>query len=592
MPYPNLPALPQPQSRPSRPPSRPGLFSALAGHFPAGYPAPTGMRRPGKPVAPPGEASSTVTLPPLAVVALNRMAFGPRPGDIAAFNALGGTDTARLTAYVDQQLSPTSISDTDCDNRIAAATYQTLNKTATQLFQDHHLADPPTWEQRIQPALETELATWMRAVYSKRQLLESMVHFWHNHFSMYAYEFLEGPMWVQVDRDVIRANALGNFRAMLGGIARSQSMLVYLDNFINFADSGVGYSNENFARECLELHCLGATVSYGNTPRNLVPTDGNGVPLGYCQEDVQDLARALTGWTFDIDYIPGQAGTTGQFVYRNDLHSTEAKILLGTQMASGRTAQVDGNQALDILVQHPACGKFIAKKLCRRLVGDFPPQSLVDSAAALFTSQWQAPDQLKQVVRHILLSNEFRTTWGEKIKRPFEIAVSALRASSAELRFYYQIPYPPDYNTWHVDMMDTSGLHYLYEMGNQILFGWHPPNGHPDIRGAWQASSPRVACWRLVNWLVETQQANGTWRLNVIGQTPSGVRSANEIVDFWIDRIYGRALSAFDRDQLVDFMASGHNADLDLPLDTDDATQDRLRSLVALMFMSPEFLWR
>jgi uncharacterized protein (DUF1800 family) len=568
--------------------SRRDLLTPLSGRLPPGYRAATGMRR----TRPPATRETTGGVPPLAVIALNRMGFGPRPGDLDAFNALGGSDTARLTAYVDQQLSPTGISDTDCNSRITASAYQTLGKTSLQLFQDHHLADPDDWEVRLQPALETELMTWTRAVYSKRQLFESMVHFWHNHFSVYAYEFVEGPMWVQFDRDVIRANALGNFRTFLEGVTKSQSMLLYLDNYSNFADGGVGYSNENFSRECLELHGLGAEVSYGNIPRGQVPTDSNGVPLGYCQDDVEDLARCLTGWTFDINWVWQQPGTTGNFVYRNDLHSTEAKIILGTAIAAGGTAAADGTAALNAIARHPATGRFLAKKLCRRFIGDFPPQSIVDSAAALFTAQWQAPDQIKQVMRHILLSNEFRTTWGEKIKRPFEVIVSALRASNASFRFYSQFPYPGDWSTWHVDMQDNSSLHWLFEKGNQVLFGWHPPNGHPDVRGAWQASSPRVACWRTLNWLVDQQDAGGAWRLNVLTQTPAGVRSANEIVDFWIPRIFGRTLSAFDREQFVDFMAAGHNPSFDLPLDTDEDTQTRLRSLVGLMFMSPEFLWR
>lgn len=568
------------------------LFPTTAEAFPSGYPLPKGLRQAGSVgrLAERSTSAPQIVMPSLAVVALNRMGFGPRTGDVAAFNALGANDTARLTAYVDQQLNPAAISDTDCNNRIAAAGYQTLNKTLTQLFTDHHVADPPNWEVRIQPVLETELVTWTRAVYSKRQLFESVAHFWHNHFSVYGYEFIEGPTFVHYDRDAIRANALGNFRTMLGAVTKSPVMLVYLDNFINFADGGVGYSNENFARECLELHCLGAEVSYGNTPRDQIPTDGNGVPLGYCEDDVKDMARSLTGWTFDIDWIGG--GNTGVFTYRNDLHSTEAKTVVGAHIAAGGTAATDGNAALDAVARHPATGRFIAKKLCRRFIGDFPPQSIVDSAAALFTSQWQAADQIRQVMRHILLSNEFRTTWGEKIKRPFEIAVSALRAAGAEWRFAYTFPYPDGWENWPLDMQDTSSLHWLFEQGNQVIFGWHPPNGHPDMRAAWQATSPRVAGWRLVNWLIDVENGSGVWRLNVIGQTPGNVRSANAIVDFWIDRILGRPMAAADREQLVDFMAAGHNPDFDLPLATDEETKDRLRSLIGLLFMTPDFLWR
>ncbi len=74
--------------------------------------------------------------------------------------------------------------------------------------------------------------------------------------------------------------------------------------------------------------------------------------------------------------------------------------------------------------------------------------------------------------------------------------------------------------------------------------------------------------------------------------TPVEVRSANEIVDFWSDRALGRPLPTLERDPLVSFMAQGHNPDFDLPLGTDEDTQERLRTLIALILMTPSFLWR
>jgi hypothetical protein len=228
----------------------------------------------------------------------------------------------------------------------------------------------------------------------------------------------------------------------------------------------------------------------------------------------------------------------------------------------------------------------VAKKLCRRLIGDFPPQSIVDSAAALFTAEWQAPDQIRQVVRHIVLSNVFRTTWGEKVKRPFEIAAATLRAGAADFPF----------TMYAADEDAVGAFHWLFEAGGQPLFAWHPPNGYPDVRGAWQSANPRVALWRLVSWLVDGDE-DGNDRFFDIAQATiaSPARSAYEIVDFWIPRIFCRTLSTSDRDELVDFMAAGHNPTFDLPIETNDwpdYTQDRLRSLVALLFMSPEFLRR
>ena len=571
--------------------SRRALFSSLAPppDF-AVYDGAGAMRRPGAGTRAP---ETPPIPPPLAVRVHTKAGFGPGPGDVEAFAALGADDDARLIAWVDQQLAPGSIADAACDAKLAVAGFTTLAKSLAQLFHDHHAIDPPDWYERIRPAIETDLATWIRAVHSKRQLFELLADFWHNHFNVYAWEFIEAPVWVHYDRDVIRAHALGNFRQLVQAVAQAPAMLVYLDNFTNFADGGTGYGNENFPRELIELHGMGAEASYGAIPREQVPGWPN--PVGYCQEDVEDMARALSGWSFDIDWISwlwDDGGNSGLFVYADQhpggggLHSTEAKILFGTSMPAGRSSSVDGAQALDLLAQHPATGRNVAKKLCRRLIGDFPPAAIVDSAAALFTAQWQAPDQIAQVVRHILLSNEFRSTWGEKIKRPFEIAASALRAAGSAFPFSMSAAYEDDNNTFH----------WLYEAGGQALFGWHPPNGHPDIRGAWQSANPRVALWRLVDWLIESDGAGADRYLDLVASTlATPARSAAEIVDLWIDRVFHRALPAADRQELVDFMAQGHNPAFALPLETNewpDYTQDRLRALVGVMFMSPEFLWR
>ena len=591
-----------PSPRPPRLFPRPtGVPPRAPAALPGGeYPLAAAMRRK-RPRLGPGPPDLPPVRPPLGVLVYTRAGFGPRGTELAAFDALGGTDAERLAAWVTQQLQPAAIADAECDAKLAAGAYATLGKTYSQLWQDHFLADND-WDERIQPATETELATWTRAVYSKRQLLESLVHFWHNHFNVYAYEFVEGPMWVHWDRDVIRAHALGNFRLMLEAVCKAPAMLVYLDNFVNFAEDQAGYSNENFARELLELHVLGAAASYGRIPRSQVPLDPQGRPLGYCEEDVQDVARALTGWTFDIDWESWRwgGGNSGQFVWVDSLHSTEAKRVLGVDLPAGRTAQVDGRHLLDIIAAHPATGRLLATKLCRRLVGDFPPPDLIDSAAALWTSLWQHPEQISQVIRHILVERpEFAATWGEKIKRPFEIAVSALRAMGTGVRFYQQVPAPPDWNDWHPDFQRTASLHWMFESAGQVVFGWHPPNGHPDLRGAWQCSTPRVALWRLVNWMIETDDAGNGRFAGIVPWTlatlPAGGRSANAVVDLWLWRVFHHGIPAADRAQLVEFMSQGFNPDLDLPLTTNDWPhywQDRVNSLVGLIFMSPEFLWR
>lgn len=545
-------------------------------------------------------AAGAAVAPPLATVLLNRAAFGPTPAEVAEFAALGANDDARLVAWVDQQLAPQAIADAACDARLAASGYTTLGKSLAQSWNDHFVPDDLPWEVRQQPATESELATWTRAVYSRRQLFESMVHFWHNHFNVYAYDSVEGATFGDYDRSAIRAHALGNFRAMVEAVTRSPAMLVYLDNHVNFAEDGFGYSNENYSRELMELHVLGAEASYGKVARAEIPLGPDGRPVGYCEADVQDMARALTGWTFDLDWISWAwgGGNSGQFVFVNALHSTEPKTLLGTAMPGGRTAQQDGQQALDLICSHPACGRFLARKLLRRFVCDFPDLTCPDllaSTAALWTSLWQDPAQIRKVVRHVLLAPEFRSTWGEKIKRPFEIAVSAMRAGGIEFRFFQQIPHPDDWSTWHADFQDTASLHWMFEGAGQELFAWHPPNGHPDVRGAWQAANPRVTMWNVVNWLTELQDANGAWRLDALAQTPPEARSAEQLVDFWLPRLLQREIDPALRAELVEFVAQGFNPTFDLPLDTNDWPhywQDRVRALVGLVFMTPEFLWR
>ena len=514
----------------------------------------------------PRHAGKSLPAPPdLAVLVLTRLGYGPRPSDIQDFNNLGSTDLERLTAWVDQQLDPQSINDSDCDNRLAAAGFTTLDKSLAQLWQDH-VASEPEWYVRIQPMLEIERATFLRAIHSKRQLLEVLTDFWHNHFNVYGWDYWVSPIWVHWDRDVIRANAFGNFRQMLQGVATSPEMLYYLDNY---SSSNAG-PNENFARELFELHALGAESYLGVMSQWDVPTDGNDVPIGYVDEDVFEATRCFTGWSIDFD--------TGQFEYRDDWHDRFQKHVLGIHISSDQPPMQDGNDVLEALANHPGTGRHIAGKLCRRLISDEPPQSVVDEAADVFTGAVDAPDQLAQVLRTIVLSDAFRTTWGEKIKRPFEIAVSAMRGINAEY-------------SWAIEEDGGDSFFWMYDQCSQPLFSWRSPDGYPDLREDWKSATPRVGSWRLVAWLVD-EEIDDVYIADVVAQTPPGIRSANALADHWIERLLGRPMPESERIEIVEFMAQGYNADLDLPLDQDGGTQERLRAMVGLICMSPSFLWR
>jgi hypothetical protein len=501
-------------------------------------------------------------LPPLAVIVLNRAAFGPRPGDFNRFAQLGASDDARLQAYVNEQLNPGAIDDSACENRIAAQGYATLGKSLTQLWTDHVRTEGLGWEERIRPFTEIERATWLRAVYSQRQLVEVLADFWHNHFNIYGRDYWTAPVWVHYDRDVIRSNLLGNFRTFLGAVAKSAAMLYYLDNTTNTSAG----PNENFARELFELHTLGAENYLGVVQdRNDVPVDEEGRPVGYIDKDVYQATECFTGWTVNWD--------TGQFFFQENDHSRYEKIVLNTSIGDF-LGQQDGEIVLDLLANHPGTARHIARKLCRRLISDEPPESVVQAAADVFYAQRNAPDQLKQVVRTILLSEEFRTTWGWKVKRPFEYAASVLRGCNGDLEL-------SDAFFWNNGRM------------GQPLFQWHPPDGYPDHREAWTSTMPMLQRWKHCNWLIDWRYDDGPnvddFRLPVEREMPGDRRTPNQIVDYWSQRLLGRALPPEERGPMVAFMAQGRNPDFDLP---PEDIQERTRYMVALLMMAPSFLWR
>jgi uncharacterized protein (DUF1800 family) len=316
---------------------------------------------------------------------------------------------------------------------------------------------------------------------------------------------------------------------------------------------------------------LGAENYLGVRRQSDVSLDGMGRPIGYVDDDVFEATRCFTGWSFDFD--------TGLFDYRSDWHDRFQKTVLGTYMPPNQAGLADGRDVLDALAYHPGTARHICRKLCRRLISDDPPQTVVDRAAAVFESAKNDPDQLRQVVRTILLSDEFRTTWGQKIKRPFEVVVSAMRAAGANFSF-------------RLDDPESDDLLWLYDQAGQPLFSWRAPNGYSDIKEDWQSAMPRIQLWRLCNWLVDVENRFDVHLMDVVGRTPGWARTANQLADYWINRILARSMPAADRGRIVDFMAQGFNPDFDLPLDSDRATQERLRAMVALILMSPSFLWR
>lgn len=281
------------------------------------------------------QASALAVVPP-DIHVLNRLTFGPRPADVERIHQMG------ISGWIEWQLDPEAIEDPISDRIFTDAPVLLMNYNDASRFQVQN-------EYRVGYILAwTRMA---RAVYSERQLFERVVEFWTDHFNIPMEDFAVEKLID--DREVVRNHALGRFREMLIASAQSRAMLYYLNN----DSSTKEHPNENYAREVMELHTLGV--------------DG-----GYTEQDVKELARILTGWTV--------RESRDGFYFDADAHDMGEKTFLGRTFAAGRGIE-EGLEALDMLVRHPNTAVFIATKLCRRFVSDFPPESLVTSTAQVFT---------------------------------------------------------------------------------------------------------------------------------------------------------------------------------------------------------------
>lgn len=556
------------------------------------------------------------TTPPLGVIVLNRLAFGARPGEIDAFNALPGNDLQKLTSWIDAQLSPNPDPAQDPDyynRRTTQHNLFTLGKSLTQLWTDHW-KNPNDANPRWRPTKDVVIDTILRAIYSKWQLREVLADFWHNHFNIYAYEGYQEALWPDWNANVIRKNLFGNFRTFIEDVSKHPAMLYYLDNFINTRAG----PNENWARELCELHTMGAENYFGPIQHSQVPKlpDPDPRAAGYCDLDVYSAAAlCFTGWGVD----DSGDNSTGLFEYTDTQHDNlSTKNFLNIFIQPNQEPMDDGLIVLDILAgrpaarvrtdgllerqrppigPHPGLARYICRKLARRLISDQPPQALVDAAAQVFISQYQAADQLKQVVRTILLWTSpgdslplFATTWAQKIKRPFEVTISMMRAVNADFRLQEFVGAGNNNGTpvpahWE----ERDEFFWNYEPMGQPIFEWHPPNGYPDIKEAWKSTTSMLVRWKFANWLAEAGTDNKKTFIQVNYEGQSQGNTASSIADYWINRILGRPLRAEDRVEIVRFMQGSYGANSALP--PDEITK-RLKYMVALILSSPDFNFR
>ncbi len=578
--------------------------------------------------------TSSVTELEKAAHALNRLGYGPRPGEIERV-AAGGVE-----AWMRAQLAPAALPDPVADAELAkldrlrlpsselVAAYQREIRERQRLQRDRaaaadsgagaeamgetmagtpagaaspELAEPPPMPPRgadsadrllVAEALgELQHAKLARAVLSERQLEQVLVDFWFNHFNVDARKQQVRATVVGHEQDVIRPHVFGNFRELLGATAKSGAMLVYLDNFRSSREQAVGPVERRIAeRVKTETLGLDAADAAATTPsrrglnenygRELLELHTLGVDGGYTQKDVQEVARAFTGWTIDPQ--------SGEFRFRRQWHDNAAKTVLGTTLPAGG-GQADGEKVLDLLATHPATARHLAFKLCQRFVNDSPPEALVARVADAFL---QNDGDLRATYEAIFFSPEFFAAENlrAKTKSPFEFLASSLRASGADL---------VEVTGWRgraplraIEAGATLGrggdriarlprktaLLHLVEMG-QSPYAWGPPTGFPEDSSTWVSAGALVSRLNFALALTGGQVADA--RLDprrLLADAPTDRPDA--LVDHLARDLFGAPPSDNTRRVLLAEAAPSREGETAVP---------DVPKLLALMLGSPEF---
>lgn len=370
---------------------------------------------------------------------LTRVTYGVRPGDLPTLTRLG------RARWIDTQLGPPPAG---VDGRLAA--WPTLTLRPGELkerypYRPAGLNDGDREARRVAggrpdsqrtPLTERAAARITRAVHSEAQIEERLAAFWLDHFNVYPRK-TPAMAWLLGDFEdhAIRPHLFGRFRTLLGAVAHSPAMLVYLDNeksAVSDGDPRHPGINENYARELLELHTLGV--------------DG-----GYTQADVEGVARILTGWGVAMEARDGREA--GSFLFRPRWHDPGPKEVLGVHFAPA--GEAEGEALLDLLAAHPVTVRRLSARLCRAFVGS-PSAAMVDRVSA----RWTTTDgDLRAVVRGILEDPEILE--GRPARSPLQWLAAALRGAGVQ------------------DVPAEEAAALVEDMGQDVL-GALPPTGYDD----------------------------------------------------------------------------------------------------------------
>ncbi|HTX14954.1 MAG TPA: DUF1800 domain-containing protein [Candidatus Baltobacteraceae bacterium] len=453
--------------------------------------------------------------------ALNRLGYGPRPGDVQRVEQMG------LEKWIDQQLNPDSIDDSALDQRLEK--YSTLAMSSQQLLeqfpplalaakqagenkqdfkQDYKqqmqekrrdaMADvAETGNDNVDKAnealakiqgpgriiAELSMAKVDRAVYSNRQLEAVMEDFWFNHFNVFAGKGADRWLLTSYVRDTIRPNTMGKFQDLLTATAKSPAMLFFLDNWLSVDPTAFKEHRQEIAeRRARFQSAFGGFRPFGtpqeqnaevnaqqqrpkqqdrglneNYGREVMELHTVGVDAGYTQQDVIEMAECLTGWTVK------EPRRDPEFVFKPEFHAEGKKVVMGHTFDSG--GEKDGEEALAMLASDPHTAKFISTELARHFVSDAPPPALLARMTKTYES---TGGDIRSVLRTMIYSPEFwsKETYRAKVKTPFELVASTARALDADVTVSLPL------TVW------------VGRMG-EPLFLCQPPTGYSDKASTW-----------------------------------------------------------------------------------------------------------
>jgi uncharacterized protein (DUF1800 family) len=404
---------------------------------------------------------------------LGRVTFGIDSDTVARYKRLG------REKFLDEQLHPSAdpavlaaaiaaipVTQTTAEARVKAMRTEQLRINTLPTEEQKQQARMALNQAAGQALYETSKRHLARALRSPAQLQEQMTWFWMNHFNVFSGKANVRWTLAEYEDQAVRAHALGKFSDLVLATATSPAMLEYLDN----AQSAAGRINENYARELMELHTLGVS--------------GGASGSKYTQQDVQELARVLTGAGLNVtDNAPRlspdqkpQYVRRGLFEFNPARHDAGPKALLGHGVDGRGLAEIE--DAVVFLCRQPATARFISAKLASYFVADEPPPALVDRLTRTFQ---KTDGSIAAVLRELFLDRAFLAALNapspqlQKFKDPMQFVVSSMRLA-------YEGKTITNYR---------PASAWLQQLG-EPLYGRVTPDGYPLNEAAWTSSGQMV----------------------------------------------------------------------------------------------------